>query len=111
MPAAPAPSSAVAIRGRLVDTLRRDLIGPGRIGDVLAQFREHRADTLLTQSSRCRERIPEPLARHEPRNRFLHKGQVRPMLTQPWALGTGQQYASHQAHSVRSGRAYRAIQQ
>jgi hypothetical protein len=29
MSAAPVPTSAVAIRGRLVDTLRRDLIGPG----------------------------------------------------------------------------------
>ena len=29
MPAALVPTSAVAIRGRLVDTLRRDLIGPG----------------------------------------------------------------------------------
>ena len=29
MPAAPVPTSAAAIRGRLVDTLRRDLIGPG----------------------------------------------------------------------------------
>ena len=29
MPPAPGPTSATAIRGRLVDTLRRDLIGPG----------------------------------------------------------------------------------
>jgi hypothetical protein len=29
MPAPPVPTSAVSIRGRLVDTLRRDLIGPG----------------------------------------------------------------------------------
>jgi hypothetical protein len=29
MSAAPVPTSAAGIRGRLVDTLRRDLIGPG----------------------------------------------------------------------------------
>jgi hypothetical protein len=29
MPAPPNPSGAAAIRGQLVDTLRRDLIGPG----------------------------------------------------------------------------------
>src|ERR1700737_2211635 len=87
-----------------IGVVTSDLIGLSRVGDVLTQFREHGTDTLSTQSSRRRERIREPLAGHEPRERFLHKGQVRPMLTQPWALGTGQQYASHQAHSVRSGR-------
>ena len=39
MPAAPAPTSAAAIRGRLVDTLRRDLIGPGPDDADLARER------------------------------------------------------------------------
>ena len=39
MPAAPAPTSAAAIRGRLVDTLRRDLIGPGPEDADLARER------------------------------------------------------------------------
>ena len=39
MPAAPATTSAAAIRGRLVDTLRRDLIGPGPDDADLARER------------------------------------------------------------------------
>src|SRR6202043_2241395 len=39
MSAAPAPTSAAAIRGRLVDTLRRDLIGPGPQDADLARER------------------------------------------------------------------------
>src|SRR5258706_16460853 len=35
----PAPTSAVAIRSRLVDTLRRDLIGPGPNDNDLAHER------------------------------------------------------------------------
>src|SRR6202795_4104890 len=39
MPASPVPTSATAIRGRLVDTLRRDLIGPAPADADLARER------------------------------------------------------------------------
>src|SRR5258707_12719527 len=81
-----------------IGVVTSDFVRVPWVGEVLAQFREHGTNTLLTQPCRCRERILKPLAGHEPRDRFLDEGQARPMLPQPRALGTGQQYASHQAH-------------
>ncbi len=96
-------------RGNLrqgIGVVASDFVRGPHVGDVLAQFREHGTNTLLTQACRCRERILKPLAGHEPRDRFLDEGQARPMLTQPTALGTGQQCASHQAHISRDASYY-----
>jgi hypothetical protein len=78
-----------------------DDIGSGCIGDVFTEFCKYSADPVLTQCGRGPEGVSERLARHEPRNRLPDERQVRRVTAQPRALGTSEQEASHQTHSVR----------
>ena len=76
------------------------LVRGGRVPDVLAKPREHRADVGGLQFHRGAQRVLDLLAWHEPTNSTAHEGDVHAMLAEPDAVRGDEQEAADESHAT-----------